>query len=144
MLGEVKEARRYLRLALVPLIILCMLGAGGCGLDRQKEDRTALDFTVVSSEEVPGELAKVIDAHKEEEMQIAFSDQGSLYAVRGYGKQDTGGYSITVDECSEGEDQIYIVTTLTGPQQGEKISEEPSFPVIVIKMENREKEIVFE
>lgn len=126
----------------VLLCVLCL--AAGCSLGVGDEERTALDFTVVQPEEVPEELAQVIEEHREEEMQIAFSDEGGLYAVRGYGKQDTGGYSITVDECSEGEENIYVATTLVGPSQTEKISKEPSYPVIVIKMENRDKEVVFE
>lgn len=125
----------------VLLCVLCL--AAGCSLGAG-EERTPLDFTVVESGEVPEELAQVIEEHREEEMQIAFTDDGGLYVVRGYGKQDTGGYSIMVDECSEGEDSIYVATTLVGPSQTDKISQEPSYPVIVIKIENREKEVVFE
>lgn len=125
-------------LAMVLLLTGCGLSMGG------EENRTALDFTVVENAEIPEELKKVMEAHKEEEMQIVFADNGSLYAVRGYGKQDTGGYSIAVDECSEGEEHIYIATTLIGPAQTEGLSADPSYPVIVLKMESRDKEVVFE
>lgn len=124
------------------LVVLCF--TAGCGLDGGDGARMPMDFTVVEPEKVPKELAKVIEEHKQEEMQIAFTDQGSLYVVRGYGKQNTGGYSIAVDECSEGEKNVHVATTLIGPTQTEKISKEPSYPVIVIKMENRDKEVSFE
>ena len=103
-----------------------------------------MDFTVVKPEEIPDELKKVMEEHKEEEIQIVFEDKGSLYAVRGYGKQETGGYSISVDECLEGESKISIATTLIGPSQTEGLSKDPSFPVIVLKMESRDKEVEFQ
>lgn len=122
--------------------ILCL--AAGCGLGSGDGERTPLDFTVVSQEEMPQELAKVLEEHKKEEMQIVFQDKGSMYIMRGYGEQATGGYSIAVDECSEGEKNVHVATTLIGPEQADNIPKEPSYPVIVIKLENREKEVVFE
>lgn len=128
---------------ILPALGLCLLLAG-CGLGGDtKEPGTELDFTVVKPEEIPEELKKVMEEHKEEEIQIIFEDKGRLYAVRGYGKQETGGYSISVDECLEGENKIYIATTLIGPSQTEGLSKDPSFPVIVLKMEGRDKEVEF-
>lgn len=129
---------------ILPALGLCLLLAG-CGLGGEtKKPGTELDFTVVKPEEIPEELKKVMEEHREEEIQIVFEDQGSLYAVRGYGKQETGGYSISVDECLESEDKIYIATTLIGPSQTEGLSKDPSFPVIVVKMESRDKEVEFQ
>ena len=127
------------------LITAVFLLLGGCGLGEDEDGaRTALDFTVVEAKQVPEELKKVIEEHKAEEMQIVFVDQEDLYAVRGYGKQNTGGYSISVDECSEGENNIHLATTLIGPSPGGKISKDPSYPVIVVKLQNRDKEVEFE
>lgn len=134
----IKKIRTYL------LCIFCLLLAG-CGLGSDSDGtRTALDFTVVESDKVPQELKKVIEEHREEEIQIVFEDNGSMYVVRGYGKQNTGGYSIAVDECSEGEEYIHIATTLIGPSQTEGLSKDPSYPVIVLKLQSREKEVAFE
>ena len=139
--GRQAKAGRYGGFLSVLMAVL-VLGTG-CGQETE-ENRTDIDFTVIEPEKVPEELAEIIQEHREEEMQLTFSDGGGLYAVRGYGKQDTGGYSITVDECAEGEEQIYVATTLLGPPQSQQVSKDPSYPVIVIKMENREKEVVFE
>ncbi len=129
---------------LFPVLGLCLL-LTGCGIGGEtKGTGTELDFTVVKPEEIPDELKKVMEEHKEEEIQIVFEDKGSLYAVRGYGKQETGGYSISVDECLEGESKISIATTLIGPSQTEGLSKDPSFPVIVLKMESRDKEVEFQ
>ena len=130
----------HFRMAALTLVLLLT----GCSLSLEEENRAALDFTVVDKEEIPAELKKVIEQHQEEEIQLVFVDKGSMYAVRGYGKQDTGGYSIAVDECTEGEKHIYIATTLIGPSQTEGLPEAPSYPVIVLKMESRDKEVVFE
>ena len=126
------------------LCILCLV-LTGCGMFSGDDGaRAGLDFTVVEADEVPAELKKVIEAHREEEIQIVFEDKGSLYVVRGYGKQNTGGYSIAVDECSEGEENIHVATTLIGPSQTEGLSKDPSYPVIVLKIQNRDKEVSFE
>ncbi|MDD2956998.1 MAG: protease complex subunit PrcB family protein [Lachnospiraceae bacterium] len=132
-------------LSVLCLVILAALLLTGCGLtDGGGEPRTQLDFTVVEQNEIPEELKKVIENHKEEEIQVAYTDQGSLYVVRGYGKQSSGGYSIAVDECGEGEKKIYVATTLIGPAETDALQKDPSYPVIVLKMENRDKEVVFE
>lgn len=128
---------------LMPVLLIVLL-LDGCSLGPGDESREALDFTVVDNGEIPAELKKVIEQHREEEIQLVFVDGDSMYAVRGYGKQDTGGYSIAVDECTEGENHIYIATTLIGPGQTENLSEDPSYPVIVLKLESRDKEVVFE
>lgn len=143
--GRQKGRRALLRPGWFVVVLLGMLCfAAGCSLTGGDGTLTPMDFTVVEPDEVPAELAKVMEEHKSEEMKIVFKDKGSLYVVRGYGKQETGGYSIAVDGCTEGEKNIHVATTLIGPAQTDKISGEPSYPVIVLKMEDREKEVEFE
>ena len=62
----------------------------------------------------------------------------------GYGKQPTGGYSISVTELYETENAVYVHTNLLGPSAEELKKESPSYPHIVIKMEKRDKAVVFE
>ena len=63
------------------LMAVLVLGTG-CGQETE-ENRTDIDFTVIEPEKVPEELAEIIQEHREEEMQLTFSDGGGLYAVRG-------------------------------------------------------------
>lgn len=105
-------------------------------------DGTPVDFTVVETEKVPGELARVIEENKENEIRMSYIDGESLYLVRGYGEQKTGGYSIQVANCWENEEELWLDTRLLGPDNQEKLREEPSYPVLVIQMEMREKEIM--
>ena len=61
----------------------------------------------------------------------------------GYGKQETGGYSIVVEDLYLTEEAIYVSTGLLGPDPGQKGTRE-SYPVIVIKTELLDKTILFE
>lgn len=143
--GRRNRRELFQRISFQLTVLLMVLLLSGCGMIMGGEEtRVPMDFTVVEQEEIPEELKKLIEEHKTEEMQVVFEDNGFLYAVRGYGQQETGGYSIAVDECTESEEYIYIATTLIGPEQGENLSRDPSYPVIVVKMEGRDKEIIFE
>lgn len=57
-------------------------------------------------------------------MWISYADTGKeetyLYVVRGYGTQQTTGYSIEVNACYETVDTVVIRTTLQGPEKKEK------------------------
>ena len=77
-------------------------------------------------------------------IRLTYSDDQNLYIVVGYGKQDTGGYSITVNELYLTENSIVLDTDLLGPEKGESGGTEPSFPFIVIKTELSELPVVFQ
>lgn len=103
-----------------------------------------VEFTVVDQSEVPQELLTSIEEKKKEGFKLTYTDKESLYVAVGYGKQKTGGYSISVDECYLTENAIYFETTLTGPEKGEKINEVASYPYIVVKMKYSQEPVVFE
>ena len=54
------------------------------------------------------------------------------------------GYSILVKKLTETKDKIFLNTELRGPSKEEVVLEKPSFPYVVIKMENKSEEVVFE
>ncbi|MFQ9153110.1 MAG: protease complex subunit PrcB family protein [Blautia sp.] len=94
----------------------------GCVRTEEKEvTGEKLDFTVVPPEEIPGELKSILDANKESEMMISYRIGEYLYIIRGYGKQETGGCSIAVDQVLLAEDGIHFSSTLMGPDAGEEI-----------------------
>lgn len=94
-----------------------------------------LDFTLLGEELVPGELAAMIEERKAEAFKMTYSDNQNLYICVGYGQQETGGYSITVDELYLTEEAVHVQTTLLGPDVSEKGNKTPSYPYIVIKTE---------
>lgn len=129
--------KRWLKLCL--LVCLTMLLLTGCGNSEKPEDRSEVEFTVVAPDEVPEELAAEIEANKQEEIRMAYTDGGFMYLIRGYGEQKTGGYSISVVECTEDETTVYLDTRLLGPANQMQLPQEPSWPCIVLKIEAREK-----
>lgn len=124
------------------LLLVCIM-LGGCSRKEEGQDRIALEYTVVAAENLPEELADLIENQKVNECRLTYEADGYLYIVRGYGKQETGGYSITVDECSILDDTIYVNTTLIGPAQKKNVKKSESYPFIVLKIEQTDKKVSF-
>lgn len=103
-----------------------------------------LDFTVLSEEKIPEELLTIIEEKKSAPFQITYTDNENLYICIGYGQQETGGYSIAVEELYLTEANICVSTTLLGPDPSEKGNSNPSYPFIVLKTEFLEQTVIFE
>ncbi len=115
----------------------------GCSLN-EEEEKQDLEFTVVDEERLPEELKKMVEEKKAEPFKLTYADGGYLYLCTGYGKQETGGYSITVNELYATETAIYADTNLIGPKDAEQKSTKPSYPYIVIKTPFMDKTVVFD
>ena len=134
-----KKAKLFLAV-LVSVAALC-----GCSLSSSEKIKLRdLDFTVLSEEMIPPELKTVIEERKAEAFKLTYSDTENMYIVIGYGQQQTGGYSIAVNELYLTDDAIYVSTSLLGPQASEKSKQNPSWPYIVIKTELLDKTVIFE
>ncbi len=130
------------KLVAVCLAVSALLS--GCVLRQGEEKLMDLEYTVVRPEEIPETLAAEIEEKKEADFEITYSDNEFLYIARGYGAQETGGYSISVEECYLVENAICVRTVLTGPKVGEQVHKEPSYPYIVLKTELRDEKVNFE
>ena len=118
-----------------------------CACSVQKNDMEKLrdiEFTVIDEQKLPVELKDYIDEAKAEPFEITYGDEGYLYVVKGYGKKDTSGYSIEVEECFETSNVICVRTNLLGPQKDEEIKKQETFPYIVLKIEYSDKSVVYE
>lgn len=125
------------------LLVSCFLTS--CKAEKTSPDKVKdLEFTVVEDEDLPEELKNIIEEKKENPFKLSYSNSDYLYIVVGYGAQNTGGYSITVDQLYLTENSIYIDTNLMGPSKEEKVTEAVSYPYIVVKTEYMDKSIVFE
>ena len=130
---------------LISLILMMAILLTGCQMmSSEKVKLRDLDFTIQSEETIPTEVMKMIKEKKEEPFKFTFTDGENLYICIGYGKQDRGGYSITVDALYLTEDAIYVETTLLGPDDGEKSQKIASYPYIVIKTERLDQTVVCE
>ena len=137
------------KMAAAVAIVICIMAGGvfcGCGQtsSRQKQEEIECDYTVVATRDCPEEFLKNLEEKKINPFQMTYQDGTYLYMAVGYGEQKTGGYSILVKKITETKDKIFLNTELRGPSKGENVLEKPSFPYVVIKMENKSKEVVFE
>ncbi len=128
------------------LAFIMVLGIfGGCGLektdDRKIED---LSYTILEEKEIPQEFLAVIEEKKEQMFKLTYTDEENLYIAVGYGVQQTGGYSISVNQCYLTQNAVYFDTTLIGPSKGEQVNEAKSYPYLVIKTKYSEKNVVFQ
>lgn len=116
---------------------------GGCVIKQKSDKVEDLEFTVTRMQDLPKALQEQLELKREEDFTLTYSDNEYLYIARGYGVQETGGYSISVDACYRTENTIDVKTTLHGPQAGEKVEKAPSCPFVVLKMELRSEPVKY-
>lgn len=140
-----KKERMYIELRACGIFAACALLFSGCTLlSEEKIKLRDLEFTVISEEKIPEQLKTIIEEKKAQPFQITYTDNKNLYICIGYGEQETGGYSIAVNELYLTDTNICVSTSLLGPEPGEKNTPAPSYPVIVIKTEFLEQTVMFE
>lgn len=137
---------RRLRISVLLLMILItVFSITGCKTeDTDVKKLKDLDFTVVEDADIPGELKEIIDEKKEKPFKLTYSNKDYLYIVVGYGQQNSGGYSIAVDELYLTSNAIYIDTNLIGPSKDDLVTQGVTYPYIVVKIEFIDKRVVFE
>ena len=137
------------RIKMFLTVIAVTMLLSGCSFGTIEEQKTGdVIYEIVKKEEIPEQLKEEIKEAGKKEMWISYADTGKeetdLYVVRGYGTQQTTGYSIEVNACYETVDTVVIRTTLQGPEKKEKIHKKKTYPYIVIKMPYTEKQIIYE
>lgn len=126
------------------LVLACILLVTGCTMMSEEEIKLRdLDFTVLSEEMIPEQLLPIIEEKKTGAFQITYTDNANLYICIGYGEQETGGYSIAVNELYLTDKNIVIDTSLLGPKPSDKEDPKPSYPYIVVKTEYLEHTVTF-
>lgn len=137
--------------SLIFVICMCVMICGiltSCsvkdfGEEKDEEKMEDVSFEVIADEYVPTELKKIIEDRKDKMFKTTFEDGGDLYIVVGYGEQPTGGYSIRVNELYETRNALYIKTEFIGPSKNESVTQNVSYPYIVVKTANTDKTVVF-
>lgn len=124
---------------------LCLLFLSGCSFLAGSGDKVKdLEFTVVSEENLSDELKTILEERKENPFKVTFNDKEYLYICIGYGKQNTGGYSIAVDNLYLTNEAIKVSTSLLGPGPEDETGSSASYPYIVLKTEYLDIPVVFE
>ena len=128
---------------LTAALLLC--GLSGCSIEESNGTKVRdLDYTVVEEADLPEELAAIIEEKKAADFKTTYELEDEIYIVRGYGEQDTGGYSISIRDLYLTTNAVLFDTELIGPRKGETTSQSPSYPYIVVKLKNQDKSIIFE
>ena len=142
-MGKVYEYQK--RLLSVFLICLMCMGVYACGKKQEGMEKIKdLECTVIAEDNIPEELLEQIEQKKADAFKITFEDRGFLYICVGYGTQETGGYSISLNALYETANAVYVDTNLIGPAPEEKSKPVESYPYIVIKTEFIDKPVVFD
>lgn len=116
----------------------------GCGVENTDGHKVRdLQYEIVEEDQLPDELKTKIEEKKAADFKLVYESDDSMYIVRGYGEQETGGYSIQIQEFYLTENAILFKTGLMGPAKDELKSAAPSYPYVVIKTENLDKNVVF-
>lgn len=129
---------------ILAVLVLSLLLTGCTLLSEERIKLRDLDFTILGEELVPEELKTILEEKKGSAFQLTYSDQANLYICIGYGEQETGGYSIAVNELYLTDSAIYVNASLLGPEASEKENKTPSYPYIVIKTEYLDQTVIFE
>lgn len=141
-----------MRKSLVSLLLLMIMVIGtgalamsvsGCSKAESEEKLTPADFTVVCYDDIPKDFLREIEEKKETDFKLTCISDGWLYIARGYGKQNTGGYSIDVKEVSVSDNAVYFDSELIGPKQGEAANKLATYPYVVVKIEDAGRSVVF-
>ena len=131
-------------LAVVFLAVFVVTFLTGCGENTQEPEKVRdLDFTVVQESELPEQLRLLIGEKKCNPFKLTYAAEDALYVVQGYGAQPTGGYSVTVKELWLADNAIYFCSELLGPKEGEKVSQNMSYPYVAVKTEMLDLPVVF-
>lgn len=133
------------KIGIVITMMVCLFMINGCRAERQSTEKLRdMEFTVLAEENIPEECKSMIEQKKEKSFKFTYEDGQYLYICVGYGKQETGGYSITVNELYLTENAIYVDTNLLGPAADtEKIAAE-TYPYVVLKTEYLDRNVVFD
>lgn len=130
------------KIILTAVLLLVGMNSFGCGKEISEEKVKEIDYTVVNEEDIPEYVKTEIDNKLKEPFRFSYSDKENMYIVAGYGEQVSGGYSIVVDDLYQADGVIVFATTLKGPES-ERKGDTPTYPYIVVKIENMELEVVY-
>ena len=134
-------------ISILILVILIVLGMQLQGCDfkiiSEEQEHREVEFVIVSEECIPKAVKSLIESRKENEMKLTYVDGKDRYLIIGYGKQNTGGYSIYIKDLYATENALYVDTCLMGPNKKDGIKECLSYPVIVLQTNELGLPVVF-
>lgn len=139
---------RYVkRVLLAATVLLLLMMVISCG-EKQTPKRTYesmqdVVYEIVSGSNVPHKVNEKIFKERDKGFGFSYRDNEGMYIAFGFGRQNTGGFSIQLAAVKENEDEILIEAKLIAPTPEEVVSTSPSYPYMILKMEDTEKNVEF-
>ncbi len=128
----------------VLLLMLFSLFFTGCNIKViSEENKKEIPFVILGQEVIPEEVKKLIESKKEQQIKLTYVDDEKRYIIIGYGKQNTGGYSIYIEDLYAADNGIIVDTALVAPKNTAEVKKVPSYPVMVIQISEMALPIVF-
>lgn len=135
---------RHVILSLKICMILAVVLAG-CGKGRTEEKKIRdISYEVVAEQDIKGTMKALIEERKTLPFHMTYRDGDDFYVGIGYGEKETGGYSILVDAVYQTNLGIRVETSIEGPEKSSHEKQIPSYPYIVIRMENQKDTVIFD
>lgn len=126
------------------LLVLLAVFFSGCTKKNEKPEKIRdVEYTVQEEGELPQELLAKMKEKQKEAFQMTYETEGYLYIARGYGAQKTSGYSVRMLELYEAAEGIVFSTELLGPAKEEPVLQVETYPYIVIKIQNKNLDVLF-
>ena len=129
---------------LIALLLSALIGCfGETSATRTYVDMTDVTYEIVSGSDVPHRVNEKIFKEKEKGFGFTYRDGDEMYIVFGFGRQNTGGFSIQMAAAKENDSEILIEAKLVAPKPEEVVATTPSYPYMILKMANVEKDVQF-
>lgn len=126
-------------------LLAMLVTLSGCGIEKTDAGKVSdLEYELAEENDLPQELKAKIEEKKAADFKLTYERDDYLYIVRGYGEQETGGYSIQILECYLTQNAIVFKTGLIGPSKEETKNAAPSYPYIVVKTKKQDRNVIFQ
>lgn len=133
-----KNAGEIILISVICAVLLC-----GCSVTHIDTGKVKdLPYTIVDEYDVPEEMREAITDQEQESFLYTWANEGKLYIVQGYGRQESAGYQIQVDAFYESSDVLVLATTLMGPKPDTDTEHGTDCPYLVIQTEYNPKHVI--
>jgi len=131
--------------ALLLLLAFLLAYLAGCGEQVKKPEKIKdVEYTVQEESLVPEELLNKMKEKQKEPFQMTYATDGYLYIAKGYGSQETSGYSIRITDLYEATEGIVFSCELIGPAKDEPVLKVETYPYVVVKLKDMDLDVLFQ
>ena len=133
----------YFYLSLLLFFMLFIIT--GSSISKTSDEKIGdIKYEIIEDIDLPYDASLLFYEAMSENNRLTYSSNDTTYIMICYGIMPSSGYTINVDEFYETDSHLVLDTTLVGPKTREELSEENSYPALILKVSPRlEKSIIF-